>query len=198
MEIGMADLIFKYGVMGSAKTAQALTTAYNYEERGQKVLLCKPSIDVRDGQNVIASRIGLKRDCIALSELCEMSFVDIAAYNIIIVDEVQFATKEQVVFLSEIVDKLDIPVITYGLKTDFRNELFEGSTAILSIADKIEEVRAVCWCGRDAKCNARYNEKGIVRVGEQVMLGANDKYISLCRKHFNEGNFGNLLSKKGQ
>ena len=99
----------------------------------------------------------------------------------------QFATKEQVDFLSDIVDEYEVPVVCYGLRADFRNELFPGSERLLAIADVITELKTVCWCGRKATCNARYNENGIVREGEQVVLGANDSYVALCRKHFKEG-----------
>ena len=120
-----------------------------------------------------------------------MSKLDLAHYrdvwNCVIVDEVQFATREQIDFLSDIVDVYDVPVVCYGLRADFRNELFPGSERLLAIADVITELKTVCWCGRKATCNARYNEHGIVREGEQVVLGANDSYVALCRKHFKEG-----------
>ena len=119
-----------------------------------------------------------------------MSDEEIKKYNAVIVDEVQFATKEQIDFLSYIVDSLDVPVVCYGLRADFQNELFEGSKRLLTICDVIKEIKTVCWCGKKALCNARYNEKGIVREGEQVFLGANDCYVALCRKHFKEGNLG--------
>ena len=108
-------------------------------------------------------------------------------YDAIIVDEIQFAKREQIDFLAHIVDYLKVPVLCYGLRSDFQLNLFEGSERLLAIADELHEVKTVCWCGKKATCNARYNEHGIVRVGTQVLLGANDEYIALCRKHFLEG-----------
>lgn len=187
----MAKLFFRYGAMGSSKTANALMVCYNYEERNQKALLVKPAIDTRDGANIVHSRIGLERECILLDTLCtEMTEEEIKGYHAVVVDEAQFATPEQVDFLAHIVDDLEIPVICYGLRADFQNKLFSGSERLFTLADEIQEIKTICWCGAAAKCNARYNEYGIVREGEQVMLGANDRYIALCRKHFKEGNFG--------
>lgn len=163
---------------------------YNYHERGKKALLVKPDVDLRDGKHILKSRIGLEHKCELMSNFIAYSQDEIKKYDCIIVDEIQFATKEQVDFLSDIVDKLSIPVMCYGLRADFKNQLFEGSERLITIADEIKEVKTVCWCGAKATCNARYNENGIVREGEQIELGANDKYIALCRKHYKEGNFG--------
>ena len=187
----MAKLFFRYGAMGSSKTANALMVCYNYEERGQKVILAKPAIDTRDGVHTVHSRIGLSRECILLNDLCnKMTPEEIKEYNAIVVDEAQFASPEEIDYLAYIVDELRVPVICYGLRADFQNKLFSGSERLFAIADEIQEIKTICWCGAAAKCNARYNEKGIVREGAQVMLGANDSYIALCRKHFKEGNFG--------
>ncbi len=183
----MAKLYFYYGAMGSSKSANALMAAYNYHERGQKVLLAKTNIDTREGKNVIHSRIGLEHECLMLSDVCSMKDEELLQYNAVIVDEMQFAKREEVDFLAAIVDRLNIPVMCYGLRTDFQLNLFEGSERLLAIADEIKEIKTVCWCGRKATCNARYNERGIVRTGEQIMLGANDDYVALCRKHFMEG-----------
>lgn len=183
----MAKLYFYYGAMGSSKTANALMTEYNYAERGQKALLAKTNVDTRDGVYTIKSRIGLEKQCVLLSEICTMDEEVLKGYDAIIVDEIQFATVEQIDFLAHIVDDLNVPVICYGLRSDFQLNLFEGSKRLLAIADEIKEVKTVCWCGRKATCNARYNKYGIVREGSQVMLGANDEYIALCRKHFLEG-----------
>lgn len=183
----MAKLFYYYGAMNSSKTANALMTHFNYMEVGQNALLCKTEVDTRDGINKIRSRIGLEENCVLLKELMKMTEEEIRAYDCIIVDEVQFATREQIDFLSDIVDFYDVPVICYGLRADFKNELFPGSERLIAIADNIREIKTVCWCGKKATCNARYNEKGIVRDGEQVLLGANDSYISLCRKHFKQG-----------
>lgn len=184
----MAKLYFYYGAMGSSKTANALMAEYNYRERGQKALLAKTNIDTRDGANIMRSRIGLEKECLLLSDICAMSDEEIKDYDAVIVDEIQFATKEQVDHLAYIVDILNIPVLCYGLRSDFQLNLFEGSERLITIADELREVKTVCWCGKKATTNARYNEHGIVREGSQVMLGANDEYIALCRKHFLEGN----------
>lgn len=186
----MAKLYFYYGAMNSSKTANALMTHFNYEEVGQKALLCKTEADIRDGAKIIRSRIGLEMECILLKELQMMTEKKIRDYDCIIVDEVQFATREQIDFLSDIVDFMDVPVVCYGLRADFQNNLFPGSERLIAIADSIHEVKTVCWCGRKATCNARYNEKGIIRDGEQLMLGANDSYVALCRKHFKMGMLG--------
>lgn len=186
----MAKLYYYYGAMNSSKTANALMTHFNYEEVGQKALLCKTEADTRDGARKIRSRIGLEMDCVLLHELQLMPKEQICAYDCIIVDEVQFATEEQIDFLSDIVDFFDVPVVCYGLRADFQNHLFTGSQRLIAIADSIHEIKTVCWCGKKATCNARYNEKGIVRDGEQVMLGANDSYVALCRKHFKLGMLG--------
>lgn len=183
----MAKLYFYYGAMGSSKSANALMAEYNYRERGQKVLLCKTGTDTRDGKNIIHSRIGLEKECLLLQDVCEMKESDIATYDAIICDEAQFAKTEQIDFLAHCVDYLDIPVLCYGLRTDFQLNFFEGSARLMALADDIKEVKTVCWCGRKATCNARYNQRGIVREGSQVFLGANDSYIALCRKHFIEG-----------
>ncbi len=183
----MAKLYFNYGAMNSSKTANALMTYFNYKEVGQRALLCKTDTDTRDGARVLRSRIGLEQNCILLDELMEMPKEEIKTYHCIIVDEVQFATKEQIDFLSDIVDFMDVPVVCYGLRTDFQNQLFPGSERLIAVADTIREIKTVCWCGKKATCNARFNRDGIVRDGEQVVLGANDSYVALCRRHFKLG-----------
>ena len=183
----MAKLYFYYGAMGSSKTANALMAHYNYSERGQNALLAKTDIDSRDGNRIIRARIGLQKECVLLSDICAMSGEELQKYDAVIVDEIQFAKKEQIDFLAHIVDDLNVPVLCYGLRADFQNNLFEGSQRLLAICDEIREVKTVCWCGKKATCNARYNANGIVREGTQIMLGANDEYIALCRKHFLQG-----------
>lgn len=183
----MAKLYFYYGAMGSSKTANALMIAYNYAERGQRALLAKTNIDTRDGTHMIRSRIGLQKECILLSDLCAMADEEVRSYHAVIVDEIQFASPEQIDHLAYIVDYLQVPVLCFGLRTDFQLNLFAGSERLIAIADEIKEVKTMCWCGRKATCNARYNSNGIVREGTQVMLGANDEYIALCRRHFLEG-----------
>lgn len=186
----MAKLYYYYGAMNSSKTANALMTHFNYEEVGQKALLCKTETDTRDGARIIRSRIGLQMECVLLKELLLMTETQIREYDCIIVDEVQFATPEQIDFLSDVVDFFDVPVVCYGLRADFQNNLFPGSERLIAIADTISEIKTVCWCGKKATCNARYNAQGIVRDGEQVVLGANDNYVALCRKHFKMGMLG--------
>lgn len=180
----MAKLYFRYGSMGSSKTANALIVAHNFEEKGMRALLAKPALDNRDGANVMASRIGISRPCITVEQLATMSNEDLRPYACVIADEVQFCTKAQVERLTDIVDECDIPVICYGLRTDFQRNLFEGSLWLLAWADVIEEVKTVCWCGHAATCVARFDKNGImVTEGSQVQLGGNDSYTSVCRKH---------------
>lgn len=183
----MAKLYFRYGAMGSSKTANALMVAYNYEERGKKALLAKPLTDTRE-VGVMHSRIGLEQPCISVEELVQMNDAALKTYDCFIIDEAQFCRKSDVEFFVHIVDGLGLPVICYGLRADFQQNLFEGSQWLLAWADKIEEIKTVCWCGKGARCNARIDAKGrIIRAGEQVMVGANESYIALCRKHFREG-----------
>lgn len=183
----MANLYFRYGAMGSSKTANALMVAYNYGERGKKALLAKPLTDTRE-VGVMHSRIGLEQPCISVEELVQMNDAVLKTYDCFIVDEAQFCKKTDIEFFVHIVDDLGIPVICYGLRADFQQNLFEGSQWLLAWADKIEEIKTVCWCGKGARCNARIDAKGrIIRAGEQVMVGANESYIALCRKHFREG-----------
>ncbi len=187
----MAKLYFRHGAMGSSKTANALMVEYNYFERGKKALLLKPRLDNRDGEKVIKSRMGLEKECAFVEDLVQMSDEEISAYDCVIVDEAQFCKKSDIELFVHIVDDLSIPVICYGLRTDFQGNFFEGSHWLLARADAIEEVKTICWCGRKATNNARLDGKGgITKVGEQVVLGANDKYIGLCRKHFNLGDPG--------
>lgn len=184
----MAKLYFRYGAMGSSKTANILMVRYNYLEKGLRPLLVKPGIDTRYGERVVRSRMGLSAECILFSELRHMPEKDLKWYDAILVDEVQFLGAEDVDFLTDIVDELGIPVLCYGLKTDFTGHLFEGSRRLLEVAEVIEEVPTVCWCGRRATFNARFDEQGrMLREGEQVVMGANEQYTSLCRRHYKEG-----------
>ena len=187
----MAQLYFKYGAMGSSKTANALMARFNYEERGQQALMVKPRLDTLDGEHMVVSRIGLRYPCIYFDELRVMSVMELQQNACIIVDEAQFLTKEEVMYLVYLVDDLSIPVICYGLRADFKGDLFPGSEALLVMADKLEEVKTVCWCGKKAAFNARFDKTGkVLKEGEQVVLGANDTYIGLCRRYWREGNLG--------
>lgn len=187
-------LFYKYGVMSCSKSAQLLMTAHSFEEHGIPFLCIKPDIDDRDGQDVIASRIGISRECISFDTSHDLyRFIENYIVNVqlqgfekpqwILVDECQFLSKEQVDQLSYVVDNLDINVMCYGLRTDFKTEFFEGSKRLTEIADDIEEIKISCRCGRKAIVNARIDEFGnIVTDGEQIEIGGNEKYISLCRK----------------
>ena len=180
----MAKLYFRYGAMGSSKTANAIMVQYNYRERGQNALLLKPRLDSRDGEKVVGSRSGLCAPCEFVEDLPE---IDLGLYDCLIVDEAQFLTKAQVEQLVDIVDGRGIPVICYGLRADFQGNLFEGSHWLLAWADTIEEIKTVCWCGRKATCNARVADGKVVKAGEQIVLGGNESYVALCRKHWKSG-----------
>ena len=185
----MAKLYFRYGAMGSSKTANAVMVQYNYQERGQRVLMLKPMLENRDGARVVRSRCGLEAQCHFIEELDQLSLEGV---DCVIADEAHFFTAQQVRALVDIVDEYNIPVICYGLRTDFRGELFEGSRELLCWADTIEEIKTVCWCGRKATFNARIHNGRIVREGEQILLGGNSRYISLCRKHWKSGELGDF------
>ena len=183
----MAKLYFKYGAMGSSKTAQALITQYNYEENGLKVWLLKPSADTRDGENVLRSRIGLAAtvDTVSPEEdiLARFQKKKKDACDVIIVDECQFMTEEQIDQLRAIVNEYDIPVMCFGLRTDFQTKLFPGSRRLMEVADTFQEIKTICDCGAKATVNARISADGyIVTEGAQVMLGGNDSYIAMCHR----------------
>ncbi len=182
----MAKLYFKFGAMGCSKTAQALITKFNYEERNMKVLLLKPAIDTRDGATVVKSRIGLQKDAVAVAseeDLHRLYLEKYADCDVIIVDECQFLTPEQVDQLADIVIERDIPVLCFGLSTDFTTHLFPGSKRLFEIAESISEIKSVCTCGAKATVNARLDDNGnIVTEGSQVLLGGNDRYVAMCRK----------------
>lgn len=180
----MAKLYFRYGAMGSSKTANAIMVQYNYQERGQKVLMVKPQLDNRDGARTVLSRCGLNTECVFMEEVPGM---DVRGYDCVIVDEAQFLTKEQVAHLVKIVDEMNIPVICYGLRADFQGNFFEGSQWLMAWADTIEEVKTICWCGRKATCNARVMNGKVIKEGDQILLGGNSQYVSLCRKHWANG-----------
>ena len=182
----MAKLYFKYGAMGSSKTAQALITKYNYEENGLRVWLIKPSADTRDGVQTLRSRIGLeaKVDVIAPDVDIYARFLGskVRKCNVIIVDECQFLTEAQIDQLRTIVDEHNIPVMCFGLRTDFQTKLFPGSLRLMEVADTIQEIKTICDCGAKATVNARVNDGYIVTEGAQVVLGGNDCYIAMCHK----------------
>ena len=191
----MAQLYYRYSTMNAGKSIELIKVAYNYEERGKRVLTLVPSVDDRYGKGVITSRIGIQREVEMVSP--ETNILELflrenkkAPIDCVLIDECQFLNKQHVQQLVEIVDSCDVPVLAYGLKNDFRNELFEGSYYMLVYADKIEEIKTICWCGRKATMVARIVDGKFVKQGEQILVGGNDMYVSLCRKHYNDGRLG--------
>ena len=186
----MAKLYFKYGAMGSSKTAQALITKYNYEENDLRVWLLKPSADLRDGEHTLSSRIGLsaKADVLPPDRDAYAWFRQehLGKCDVIIVDECQFLTVEQIDQLRTLVDERDMPVICFGLRTDFLTHLFPGSRRLFEVADSLTEIKTVCACGHKATVNARIAGGRIVTEGEQVFLGGNESYVAMCYKCWQE------------
>lgn len=184
----MAKLYFKYGAMGSSKTAQALITKFNYEERGMKVWLIKPATDTRDGADTLSSRVGLSSSCDAIdksADILEQFKAKASEINVIIADESQFFTEKQIDELREIVNEYDVPVLCFGLRTDFLTRLFPGSKRLLEIADTLSEIKTMCECGAKATVSARIDGTGkIVTAGRQVVLGGNDRYLAMCHRCF--------------
>ena len=190
----MAKLYFKFGAMGSSKTAQALMTKFNYEEKGKSVLLIKPSTDTRDDladengnvRTVVRSRIGLFADALAVSADVDLRELyhrlnEEKPLDVLICDECQFLTGAQVNQLKDLADLDDVPVLCFGLRADFQTKLFPGSKRLFEIADSITEIKSVCRCGRKATVNARFDDNGVIIVeGAQVVLGGNDRYEGVC------------------
>jgi len=188
----MAKLYFKYGAMGSSKTAQALITKYNYEENDMSVWLIKPSADIRDGIDTLKSRIGLQArvEVVPPSTDIYRLFTQTrrSSCDVVIADECQFLTPAQIDQLRAIVNDYGIPVICFGLRTDFLTHLFPGSRRLMEVADTIQEIKTICDCGAKATVNARIDGEGyIVTEGEQVLLGGNDSYIAMCHKCWLQG-----------
>ena len=181
----LAKLYFKYGAMGSSKSATALITKYNYQERGMRVWLVKPSADDRDGALTIKSRIGLAAEAEAIGaqeNICQL-YYSREKVDVVIVDECQFLTESQIDQLRELVDEENIPVLCFGLRTDFQTKLFPGSRRLFEVADSITEIKTICGCGSKATVNARIDEDGyVITEGAQVCLGGNDRYIAMCHK----------------
>ena len=181
----MAKLYFKYGAMGSSKSAQALITQFNYEELGMTVWLIKPSVDDRDGADIVKSRVGLERraDIIYPTDDIRARYDAAGRFDVVIADEAQFFTPEQIDGLREMVDELDLPVLCFGLRTDFLTHMFPGSRRLMELADSITEIKTVCECGSKATVNARIGPDGrIITAGEQVFLGGNDSYVAMCHR----------------
>lgn len=187
-------LKFFYGTMASAKTLRLLTTAYNFEEKGVQIMVLKPSIDTRDGEGVIKSRVGLERACVMVDADVDLYKAVKAYKNVletqfetlkwVLIDECQFLTEKQVDELSDVVDFLGVSVMCFGLRTDFRSRLFPASKRLFEIADDIEEIKSTCECGeRKTSINARFDENGeIIRDGSQIEVGGNERYRAICRK----------------
>ncbi|GJH42208.1 thymidine kinase [Pasteurella canis] len=188
----MAKLYFYYSTMNAGKSTTLLQSSYNYQERNMNTLVYTAAIDDRFGVGKVTSRIGISQDARLFHKesnlLAEIEqHVMHEKLNCILVDEAQFLTKSQVYQLSEVVDKLNIPVLCYGLRTDFQSELFEGSQYLLAWADQLEELKTICYCGRKANFVLRLNEQGdVVRDGAQIQIGGNDSYLSVCRQHYKE------------
>ncbi|WP_440977624.1 thymidine kinase [Sedimentibacter sp. LTW-03] len=189
----MAQLYYRYSTMGAGKSIEVQKVAFNYEEKGQNPLIFTSGLDDRYAESgIVASRIGLQRKAISVND--EMNIFDIVKkYNdlfrvdAVIIDECQFLKKHHIMELTDVVDDLNIPVMCYGLKSDFKNELFEGSYWLLAMSDKIEEIKTVCWCGKKAIANARLIDGKVVYEGEQIFVGGNESYTALCRKHYKKG-----------
>ena len=185
----MAKLYFKYGAMGSSKSAQALITKFNYEELGMTVWLIKPSIDTRDGADAVKSRIGLAAKAQIITPEADIieEYHKAGQHDVIIADEAQFFTPAQIDQLRDLVDEEDLPVLCFGLRTDFLTHFFPGAQRLMELADSLTEIKTVCACGRKATVNARIDGQGrIVTEGSQVLLGGNDSYVAMCHKCWKE------------
>jgi thymidine kinase len=196
----MAQLYYKYSTMNAGKSLELIKVAYNYEERGKRVLILAPKVDNRYGSGKVVSKAGLEREAVPFGADDNLLTLFIEAndaaaltgekIDCVLLDEGQFLKKHHVLELTEIVDSFATPVMVYGLKNDFRNELFEGSQYLLIYADKIDEIKTICWCGRKATMVARVENGKFVRTGEQIVVGGNEMYVSLCRQHYNDGRLG--------
>lgn len=184
----MAQLYFRYGAMNSGKSIELLKVAHNYEEQNKAVKIYTSGVDDRDGVGIISSRTGMRREATPITQERNI-FEDIKATDekiwCVLIDEAQFLTKEHVLQLTKIADELDVPVMTFGLKNDFMNNLFEGSKYLLLYAEKIEEIKTICWyCGKKAIMNLRISDGKPVYEGEQIQIGGNESYFPVCRYHY--------------
>ncbi|WP_105957124.1 thymidine kinase [Apilactobacillus quenuiae] len=184
----MAQLYYRYGAMNSGKTIEIIKVAHNYEEQGKSVIIMTSALDTREERGTVSSRVGLSRSAHIIdteSDCFEMVKAINPDASCILVDEAQFLSRANVLQFAKIVDELNIPVIAFGLKNDFQNKLFEGSENLLLYADKIEEMKTICWfCGRKAIMNLRFHDKKPVYEGEQIQVGGNESYYPVCRKHY--------------
>ncbi len=191
----MSQLYYRYSTMNAGKSLELIKVAYNYRERGKNILILVPEVSEREKKGMVVSRVGLEIEATPIDEDTNVLELFISEnkkkkIDCVLLDEGQFLKKHQVQELTEIVDSFDTPVLVYGLKNDFRNELFEGSYHLLVYADKIEEIKTICWCGRKATMVARITDGKFVKSGEQIQVGGNNMYVSLCRKHYNDGRLG--------
>lgn len=190
LEIYMAKLHFYYSAMNAGKTTLLLQSNYNYQERGMSTLLFTPEMDIRFGEKKIASRIGLEAEANTFDTQTDLfltvkNFIQHEKIHCVLLDEAQFLTQAQVFQLTEIVDLLDIPVLTYGLRSDFQGNPFEGSKYLLTWAESLSEIKTICHCGKKATMTLRINPNGeAISEGEQIGIGGNESYVSVCRKHF--------------
>jgi thymidine kinase len=188
----MAKLYFYYSSMNAGKSTALLQSSYNYQERGMRTMVLAPEFDDRYGSGKVTSRIGIEAEAVTfLPEDDLFAIVESACQSeplhCVLIDEAQFLTRDQVVQISDVTDKLRIPVLAYGLRTDFRGEPFEGSKYLLAWSDNLKELKAICHCGSKATMVVRFDENGVaVREGTQIEIGGNDRYVSMCRKHFKE------------
>ncbi|MGQ4276705.1 thymidine kinase [Pseudidiomarina sp. E22-M8] len=188
----MASLYYTYSAMNAGKSTSLLQVAHNYEERDQRVLLLTPAVDERAGKGKIASRLGIDRQALAFTSGTDLAALIEArdsqtSIDCVLIDEAQFLTEAQVWQLTDVVDRIDIPVMCYGIRTDAFGQAFPGSAVLLAVADKVNEMKTICYCGRKATMNLRIDERGeAVKVGEQIAIGGNERYISCCRKHWKE------------
>ena len=184
----MAQLYYKYGTMNSGKTIEILKVAHNYEEQGKPVVIMTSALDTRDGYGIVSSRIGMRREAVAITDNMDIfNFIKNLPEKsyCVLIDESQFLSKENVYDLARVVDDLDIPVMAFGLKNDFQNHLFEGSRELLLLADKIEEIKTICWyCHKKAIMNMRVVDGKPVYAGEQIQIGGNESYLPVCRNHY--------------
>ena len=192
----MAKLYFNYSSMNAGKSTMLLQANHNYQERGMSTIIYTSSVDDRYGRKEIVSRIGLKAESNIFSSDTNI-YEEVISFNkdkkvdCVLIDEAQFLSKDQVAQLGQIVDDLDIPVLTFGIRTDFKGNLFEGSEYLLAWADNLKEIKTVCHCGRKATMVLRLDKNGnVLETGDQIEIGGNEKYVSICRKHFYEKNIG--------
>jgi len=192
----MAKLYFYYSSMNAGKSTALLQSSYNYKERGMKTLVLAPAFDDRYGSGKVTSRIGIEAEATSFKPADDLLEVVNAAcdpdpVHCVLIDEAQFLTREQVFQLGDVTDELNIPVLAYGLRTDFQGEPFEGSKYLLAWSDNLKELKAICHCGSKATMVVRFDESGqAVTKGSQIEIGGNDRYVSMCRRHFKEKFFG--------